>query len=104
MHKIAFYAYMWVLSSLEGASLLRTHMLAVLRICVGSGACWSVEMMQGATLKGSGMGSAWMHAGQGDFPCIGMGLLRLCMGLKLVGESGSRWSMSKRELERELVG
>ncbi|MED6211620.1 hypothetical protein PIB30_075496 [Stylosanthes scabra] len=89
---------MWVLSNLEGASLLPTHMLAVLRICVGSGACWSVQMMQGATLKGSGMGSTWMHAGQGDFPRICVGLLRLCMGLKLVGESGSRWSMSKREL------
>ncbi|MED6138333.1 hypothetical protein PIB30_073426 [Stylosanthes scabra] len=48
-------------------------------------------------LKGSGMGSAWMHAGQGDFP-------RICVGLKLVGESGSRWIMSKRELECELVG
>ncbi|MED6141951.1 hypothetical protein PIB30_108511, partial [Stylosanthes scabra] len=54
-------------------------------------------MMQGATMKDSGMGSAWMHAGQ-------VGLLRLCVGVKLVGESGSRLNMSKCELERELVG
>ncbi|MED6175204.1 hypothetical protein PIB30_076198 [Stylosanthes scabra] len=54
-------------------------------------------MMQGATLKDSGVGSAWMHACQCDFP-------RICVGLKLVGESGSRLSMSKRQLERELVG
>ncbi|MED6163660.1 hypothetical protein PIB30_082152 [Stylosanthes scabra] len=58
--------------------------------------------MQGATLKNSGVGSAWMHAGQGDFPRICVGLLRLCVGLKLVGESGLRLSMSKRELEHDL--
>ncbi|MED6201579.1 hypothetical protein PIB30_096418, partial [Stylosanthes scabra] len=57
-----------------------------------------------ATLKDSGVGSAWMYAGQGDFPRICVGLLRLCVGLKLVGESGLRLTMSKRELERELVG
>ncbi|MED6175587.1 hypothetical protein PIB30_079801 [Stylosanthes scabra] len=100
-HILAFNAYAWVLSSLEGVSLLPTHMLAVLRICVGSGAGWHVE---GATLKGSGVGSAWMHAGQGNFPRICVGLLRLCVGVKLVRESGSRLNMSRRELERELVG
>ncbi|MED6202013.1 hypothetical protein PIB30_101130 [Stylosanthes scabra] len=57
MHMLAFYAYTWRLSSLEGASLLPMHMLAILRICVGSG-----------------------HA----------------------GESRSRWSTSKRDLECEL--
>ncbi|MED6213242.1 hypothetical protein PIB30_091271 [Stylosanthes scabra] len=61
-------------------------------------------MMQGATLKDSGMGSAWMHASQGNFPRIYVGLLRLCVGVKLVGESGSRLNMSKCELERDLVG
>ncbi|MED6212217.1 hypothetical protein PIB30_081085 [Stylosanthes scabra] len=61
-------------------------------------------MMQGATLKDSGVGSALMHAGQGNFPRICACLLRLCVGVKLVGESGSRLNMSKRELERELVG
>ncbi|MED6212464.1 hypothetical protein PIB30_083550 [Stylosanthes scabra] len=61
-------------------------------------------MMQGATLKDSGVGSAWMHAGQGNFPRIWVGLLRLCVGVKLVRESGSRLNMSRRELECELVG
>ncbi|MED6154544.1 hypothetical protein PIB30_113597, partial [Stylosanthes scabra] len=45
-----------------------------------------------------------MHAGQGNFPCICVGLLRLCVGAKLVRESGSHLNMSKHELERELVG
>ncbi|MED6175004.1 hypothetical protein PIB30_074359 [Stylosanthes scabra] len=61
-------------------------------------------MMQGAMLKDSGAGSAWMHAGQGNFPRICVGLLCLCVGVKLVGESGSHLNKSKRELERELVG
>ncbi|MED6166217.1 hypothetical protein PIB30_106906, partial [Stylosanthes scabra] len=51
-------------------------------------------MMQGVTLKGSSVGSAWMHAGQGNFPRICVGLLRLCVGVKLVRESGSRLNMS----------
>ncbi|MED6135804.1 hypothetical protein PIB30_050053 [Stylosanthes scabra] len=58
----------------------------------------------GAMLKDSGVGSAWMHASQGNFPRICVGLLCLCVGVKLVGESGSCLNMSKHELERELVG
>ncbi|MED6224854.1 hypothetical protein PIB30_088173 [Stylosanthes scabra] len=60
-------------------------------------------MMQGAILKVSGVGSAWMHAGQGNFPRICVGLLRLCVGVKLVRESGSCLNMSRRELERETL-
>ncbi|MED6207086.1 hypothetical protein PIB30_032538 [Stylosanthes scabra] len=43
-HILVINAYTWVLSSLEGASLLPMHMLVVLRICVGSGACWHVDV------------------------------------------------------------
>ncbi|MED6178155.1 hypothetical protein PIB30_104937, partial [Stylosanthes scabra] len=38
------------------------------------------------------------------FPRICVGLLRLCVGVKLVRESGSRLNMSRHELERELAG
>ncbi|MED6127489.1 hypothetical protein PIB30_088553 [Stylosanthes scabra] len=71
--------------------------VGLLRLCV-DGKC------KGATLKGSGVGSAWMHTGQGNFPRICVDLRRLCVGVKLVRESGSRLNMSRRELERELVG
>ncbi|MED6139286.1 hypothetical protein PIB30_082382 [Stylosanthes scabra] len=83
-------------------------MIATLRLCVGSGAGWHVEVTfelvktghAERLWRGFSVDACW----QGNFPCICVGLLCLCVGVKLVGESGSRLNMSKRELERELVG
>ncbi|MED6220624.1 hypothetical protein PIB30_046522 [Stylosanthes scabra] len=93
---------------MRGSSLAWKVLHCFLRICLALGQAGMLRSRlsssKRATLKGSGVGSAWMHAGQGNFPRICVGLRRLCVDVKLVKETGSRLNMSRRELERELVG